>query len=81
MNAQAPINMMNTMPSEEALRRDLPEFSLGLSRGPSFRENDPSALRAPQLVQQKSSNDFLMSSKLRDDYCKLMVFNKVQNRF
>lgn len=65
MNAPAPINMMTSEPSEESLRRDLPDFTLGLSRGPSYRENDLSALRAPQLIQQKSSNDFLLSSKER----------------
>jgi len=68
MNAPAPINMMTNEPSEEAFRRDLPDFNLGLTRGPSFMENDPNALRAPQLIQQKSSNDFLLSSKEMNNY-------------
>ena len=63
MNAQEPINMMNQEVPDESMRQNLSPFGLGLSRGPSYRENDMGTLRAPQLIQQKSSmNDFLFPS-------------------
>lgn len=55
---QAPINLMSQDLTNADLRREMPSFSLDMSRGPSFLESD-----VPPLLQQKSSNDFMFTNQ------------------
>lgn len=62
--APEPINMM-TGDSDNSMGRPLSNYGLNLSRDPSFINSDPGYLRAPSFNQQRSSNDFLYSSKTK----------------